>query len=100
MWAAGGKCLPDEVVFAFVHGELPIQAEQGIEEHLNRCTDCRTVVAETARFVLQPEGTPSAPESDDVPEARLLEVGTEVSRYVISGLIGCLLYTSPSPRDS
>jgi serine/threonine protein kinase len=85
VWAAGGKCLPDDVVFAFVHGELSIQTEQGIEEHLNLCADCRTVVAETARFILEPEGTNVAASA---PEGRLLEPGTEVSRYVISGLIG------------
>jgi serine/threonine protein kinase len=96
VWAAGGNCLPDDVVFAFVHGELSIQTEQGIEEHLNRCADCRTVVAETARFILDSDvlvGSRTSPADGpnvaaSVPEGRLLEPGTEVSRYVISGLIG------------
>jgi len=44
------SCLSDESIFAFVQGQLPPEAVPTIEEHLSVCHDCRSVVAETAKF--------------------------------------------------
>jgi serine/threonine protein kinase len=80
------SCLTDESIFAFVQGQLPPEAVPTIEEHLSLCQDCRSVVAETAKFfahdntveVDRPSGEARAP----------LVPGTRVSRYVISDVIG------------
>ncbi len=110
MWAASSNCLPDEAVFAFVHGELSGEAAKTFEEHLNCCVDCRTVVAETARFLFQdaqPDVTSDTlscpPARDETPsEYCLLSSGARVSRYVIGGLIGVgaagVVYSAHDPQ--
>lgn len=106
VWAAGSNCLPDEVIFAFVHGELSADAEQGIEEHLNRCADCRSVVAETARFAFDPAvpdaASGTAPVDQATAGSELLAPGTRVSRYVIGGPIGVgaagVVYAAQDPQ--
>jgi serine/threonine protein kinase len=88
-----GACLPDESIFSFVQGQLPREAVPAVEEHLNHCADCRSVVAETAKyFSADSKGTnrPFSTAGDaGVGEAlRPLPSGAQVSRYVISDVIG------------
>jgi serine/threonine protein kinase len=86
--AAGSNCVPDELIFAFVHGDVSADVAHELEAHLNRCPDCRSVLAETARFTFQFEETDGEAGKAEALGNRLLEAGTEVSRYVIGGLIG------------
>jgi serine/threonine protein kinase len=80
-------CLTDESIFAFVQGQLPPEAVPTIEEHLSLCQDCRTVVAETAKFFAHDDATVEVGRHDDDRPAPLVP-GTRVSRYVISEVIG------------
>ncbi len=73
------------MLFSFVQGKLPRSQADGVDEHLSRCPDCRTVVAEAARFLFQDQATEAITEEK---KARSLEAGTLVSRYVIGDIIG------------
>ena len=114
---SANACLPDETIFSFVQGKLPRNDAKGVDEHLSRCSDCRTVVAEAARFLFQdapqrqdaPERTlPSPEETSHHAEDRaetdypLLHAGTEVSRYVIGEVIGAgaagVVYRARDPQ--
>jgi serine/threonine protein kinase len=108
------SCLTDESIFAFVQGQLPPDAVPTIEEHLSLCQDCRSVVAETAKFFADDDTAEadgpvsgraasdaaadarvsgraafgaSADDQDDDPRVPL-GPGTRVSRYMISDVIG------------
>ena len=90
-------CLADESIFAFVQGRLHADSVPELEEHLSICADCRTVVAETARFFAESSASVTlklASEARTVPEPSSpephvpLTPGTCVSRYVLAGVIG------------
>src|SRR5689334_22316915 len=80
------SCLTDESIFAFVQGQLLPDAVPAIEEHLSLCPDCRSVVAETAKFFSRDDAAETDVEDDDARPP--LVPGTRVSRYVISEVIG------------
>jgi serine/threonine protein kinase len=90
-------CLADESIFAFVQGRLRADSVPELEEHLSVCADCRTVVAETARFFADSSANVTvklAPQASATPELANAEPhaplapGTCVSRYVLAGVIG------------
>jgi tRNA A-37 threonylcarbamoyl transferase component Bud32 len=103
-------CLPDETIFSFVQGKLPRNEADGIDEHLSRCPDCRTVVAEAARFLFQeqpPDGVSRGTNQDPTlgsseTSYRSLEPGIQVSRYVIGEIIGAgaagVVYRAHDPQ--
>lgn len=49
--AIEGACLADASIFAFAQGQLRAEAVPEVERHLATCADCRSVVAETAKFL-------------------------------------------------
>jgi predicted Ser/Thr protein kinase len=71
-------------VLAFAEGRVVGAALACVEEHLHVCGDCRSVVAETAKF-FQSDTSSEQPASLDGP---LLAPGTQVSRYVVTNVLG------------
>jgi serine/threonine-protein kinase len=43
-------CLEDAQIFAFVQGQASDASARGVERHLEECSDCRRIVAETAKY--------------------------------------------------
>lgn len=88
----------DESIFAFVQGRLPAESVSDLEEHLSICADCRSVLAETARFFsgselhatvkMEPADLGRIESASSSEPPGLLAPGTRVARYVLSGVIG------------
>jgi len=74
--AARVPCLDDDTVLRLVVGELAGPALAQIDEHLDRCDDCRALVAVVARG----SGAPGPPAA--------LARGEVIGRYVIGDAIG------------
>jgi serine/threonine protein kinase len=88
------SCLADDVVFALAQGQISRDGLPAIEAHLHVCPDCRSVVAETARFLHEEDGAEPLLElagETHVPGralSRPLSAGTRVARYVVSEVLG------------
>ena len=87
------ECLGDELVYEFVHGRLPERELRAVEAHLNRCADCRGVVAETAKYLADFDAD-SQIETAERQRARAgtavtaLAPGTRIGRYTITAVTG------------
>lgn len=62
-----GQCLGDDVVLAFVMRRLPSERAEAVWGHIAACDDCRTVVAEGARYVFHEWETGGSHHSRMVP---------------------------------
>ncbi|MEN9579468.1 MAG: hypothetical protein RJA70_2477 [Pseudomonadota bacterium] len=92
------ECLDEETALAVAQGRLSRTELTTADRHLAICDDCRTVVAETAKYL---DEAPQSPEAetelassspngviDAAPFARLRRAGDEVSRYKILDVLG------------
>jgi hypothetical protein len=86
------SCLTDDVVLALAQGHISRDGLPPIEAHLHVCPDCRSVVAETAKFLHEQDGAePLDDLATRVPgrlPPRPLALGTLVSRYVVTDVVG------------
>ncbi len=88
------SCLTDETVLALVLGEIDDEKRAAADVHLGACADCRTVVAETAKFYYQSENSSAAltravtPSEPGATSAADLPEGTMVGRYQVRGRLG------------
>jgi serine/threonine-protein kinase len=80
-----GECLNDETVADLMEGRLDASAVADVTRHIDRCTDCRRIVADVA-LSLEVEGAEAA-EADGSSTAPLPR-GARVGRYVIVECIG------------
>jgi serine/threonine protein kinase len=91
--------LGDDIVLALAEGRVVGAELACVEEHLHGCPDCRSVVAETAKF-FQGDIDP-APE-DAALDGPLLAAGTSVSRYVVTNVLGAgaagVVYRAHDPQ--
>jgi tetratricopeptide (TPR) repeat protein len=90
-------CLSDEAIDDLVAGKLEPSAVRAIAEHIDRCAECRRVVAEVARGVdLAPSDDAAVDES-----AAPLPSGSVVGRYVVGECIGAgsmgIVYNARDP---
>ncbi len=102
------ECLDDDTVFAFVRGDLPEAARDGVEQHLKGCAACSLLVAEVAHSVHpapwgaeDEEGRGALPPPAAATPARL-EPGTAVGRYLVEAYIahggGGTVYEAHDPQ--
>jgi serine/threonine protein kinase len=83
------SCLADDTVLAFAQGQISPDELSPVEAHLHVCADCRSVVAETAKFLHQGEDDTGASgdPAHDRPSQPLMR-GTEVARYLVTDVMG------------
>jgi serine/threonine protein kinase len=86
------SCLTDDVVLALAQGHISRDGLPPIEAHLHVCPDCRSVVAETAKFLHEQDGAEPldglTTHMPGRPAPRPLALGTLVSRYVVTDVLG------------
>jgi len=68
-------CLADEIVLRLVEGTLSEQEARSVDDHIDRCAPCRSLVSEVARSSAVRPRSPAAPaEEDEGPRPSLLVV--------------------------
>src|SRR5262245_38085725 len=78
------SCLDDDTVLRFVQRRLGQRDAERVDAHIATCDDCRILVAEAAKYMLDTRG---GDESDPLrPSA--LQQGEVVDRYRIVAAIG------------
>jgi serine/threonine protein kinase len=94
-------CLADDEILAFLQGSMPrLQATQ-VEAHVDACADCRSLLAEAAKYFFQqqphavgaarsvaPSQASTIDESAAEEAAPSVPMGSQVGRYVVTGLSG------------
>lgn len=85
------NCPPDELLSAYLAGDL--SASRGLEvgQHIDSCQDCQALIEAARRQRAQARKTPERGEHADSEGsglARELEVGTRLGRYELVELIG------------
>jgi len=78
-----GACLDENALVEFAEGRVPEARAQAIEEHIDRCARCASLVAEFARTLAATSPAPGLPG-----ELPWLANGAEVGRYVIREWLG------------
>ncbi len=76
MLSADVICLSEELIIEFVEARLPPDKLVSVDQHLDRCAECRTVVGALASAM------PSLPHSELMPNAPTL------GRYVVLEVVG------------
>lgn len=79
------QCLDDEVLARFVEGASSTQQREAIEQHIDRCAQCRGLVSALARV--------DAPDPEDDPhvdgeETGVLHPGDKLGRYELVDVVG------------
>src|SRR5262245_24910771 len=92
------ECLGDDAMLALVQGELDDETADRARAHIDVCDDCRTVLAETARFYFEHSlsgAKANAPGSDD-------DAPSQIERYQCLGVIGAgasgIVYAAYDPK--
>jgi serine/threonine protein kinase len=84
-------CLDDDTIAEFLAGELTSDGRHRVDAHLDRCGDCRQLVASLAHHA-EAKSESSASSDADVPQARtsdaLLRSGEEVDHFLVQRLVG------------
>ncbi len=97
--STGPACLSDETVLAFVERRIQTPAREVAETHVAACAQCRVLVAEAARHLLDGDSgaktrvlaSPSEDAEVDPASSQAalpLEAGHPVGRYTISAVVG------------
>ena len=85
-------CLDDDTIAEFLAGELTSDGRRRVDAHLDRCGDCRELVASLAHHAQAKSVSSASSDAGDVPPARtsdaLLRSGEEVDHFLVQHLVG------------
>jgi eukaryotic-like serine/threonine-protein kinase len=97
MGSSPSACLTEDDLLGFVHGRLAPDVEQRVQDHIDRCPDCRVLASETANLVYG-EGTsppvnlatPTGPTAFISLSSRSTFVapGEHIGRYIVNARLG------------
>jgi len=84
----GPDCIPDALAYEFVHGRLTEPALGDVEAHLNACTECREVIAATAKCISEERATQQTTLERYDMDGEPVPVGANVGRYAVDHVLG------------
>jgi hypothetical protein len=61
-------CPDENLVIDFIQGLLPPESTCRVEEHVDRCSQCRRLLAELARWTAPAAGQPTDPPQGQPPQ--------------------------------
>ncbi len=90
-------CLTEDDLLLFVHGGLRPETEQSVQDHIDRCADCRMLASETANLVYEEGTTPRTDFATPTgrtksialgPRSPVVAPGESIGRYVVNARLG------------